>query len=113
LDQRLNDRSFEIVGFPCNQFMGQCPGTPEDIRKVCNKFEVEFKVAEMVCVNGPERHPLYKLLIGDGRDITWNFYTKFICVFVGHEIEIHRYDGMHSPLSLEEDIVELLQTIES
>ena len=66
------------MGFPCNQFGEQEPGTEEEIQAFCStNYNVTFLLFAKIEVNGPNRHPLYKQLIGNGEDITWNF-EKFL-----------------------------------
>jgi glutathione peroxidase len=73
-----------VVGFPCNQFGGQEPGTAEEIEQFCSMtYGVTFPLFEKIEVNGPERHPVYTELTaapdasGDAGDIQWNF-EKFV-----------------------------------
>lgn len=86
--QRLQDtygeRGFTVLGVPCNQFMGQEPGTAEEIAEFCSTiYGVGFPMTEKVEVNGPGRHPLYSALVGapdasgHSGDIRWNF-EKFL-----------------------------------
>lgn len=86
--QRLQDtyagRGFTVLGFPCNQFMEQEPGTPTEIREFCtNEYHVTFPMYEKVAVNGEDRHPLYAILTqvadatGTAGDVGWNF-EKFL-----------------------------------
>jgi glutathione peroxidase len=86
--QRLHDqyreRGFAVVGFPCNQFGGQEPGTPEEIGEFCSaNYGVSFPIFEKIEVNGPARHPIYTELTavpdasGEAGDIQWNF-EKFL-----------------------------------
>ena len=84
LHEKYKDRGFSVLGFPCNQFMGQEPGTPEEIATFCsNTFGVTFPMFEKIDVNGDGRHPLYRLLVdapderGYTGDIRWNF-EKFL-----------------------------------
>jgi glutathione peroxidase len=84
LQQRYADRGFSVVGFPCNQFMGQEPGTPEEIAQFCSTtYGVSFPLSEKIDVNGDDRHPLYAQLAeatdakGKAGDIQWNF-EKFV-----------------------------------
>lgn len=72
---------FEVLGFPCNQFMGQEPGSEAEIAEFCRlTYGVQFPLFAKIDVNGADRHPLYKALIdaqpADG-DIRWNF-EKFL-----------------------------------
>ncbi|GAC57874.1 putative glutathione peroxidase [Gordonia hirsuta DSM 44140 = NBRC 16056] len=73
-----------VLGVPCNQFMGQEPGTPEEIATFCSvTYGVTFPLLEKIDVNGPDRAPLYAALTefpdadGQAGDITWNF-EKFL-----------------------------------
>ncbi len=84
LHEEYADRGFTVVGFPCNQFMGQEPGTPEEIAEFCSAtYGVTFPLSEKIDVNGDDRHPIYAALAetpnedGDAGDITWNF-EKFL-----------------------------------
>jgi glutathione peroxidase len=89
LYDRYRDRGFEILGFPCNQFLGQEPGTEEEIASFCSTtFGVTFPLFRKTDVNGPDRHPLYELLTeitdADGKagDVQWNF-EKFLVSSTG------------------------------
>jgi glutathione peroxidase len=80
--QRLYDeckeRGLVVLGFPCNQFGAQEPGTNEQISSFCStNYGVTFPLFDKIDVNGPGRHPLYRTLIGNDGDITWNF-EKFL-----------------------------------
>jgi len=84
LQKTYGDRGFSVVGFPCNQFMGQEPGTAEEIETFCSTtYGVTFPMMEKIDVNGEERHPIYTELTatpdaeGAAGDITWNF-EKFL-----------------------------------
>ncbi|WP_214111355.1 glutathione peroxidase [Acrocarpospora catenulata] len=78
LQDTYRDRGFTVVGVPCNQFMGQEPGTAEEIAQFCaTNYGVDFPLLEKTEVNGENRHPLYRDLIADGDDIQWNF-EKFL-----------------------------------
>ncbi len=67
-----------MLGFPCNQFGAQEPGSEEEIQQFCSsRYGVEFPLFAKIEVNGDGRHPLYQFLIGDGDDISWNF-EKFL-----------------------------------
>jgi glutathione peroxidase len=79
---RFKDRGLVVVGAPCNQFMGQEPGTNEQIASFCKlKFGVDFPLLDKMDVNGKERSSLYGYLVnsavGGGADIRWNF-EKFL-----------------------------------
>ena len=80
----FKDRNFIILGFPCNQFGGQEPGTDQEIGEFCDiNYSVTFPIFSKIKVNGPEAHPLFKLLKNDKpgifrtQSIKWNF-TKFL-----------------------------------
>jgi glutathione peroxidase len=84
LHERYADRGFSVLGFPCNQFLGQEPGTSEEIATFCSTtYGVTFPLFEKLEVNGPGRHPLYAELTeipdADGKagDVAWNF-EKFL-----------------------------------
>ncbi|CAB4323635.1 MAG: glutathione peroxidase [Actinobacteria bacterium] len=84
LQQRYADRGFTVLGVPCNQFMGQEPGTPEEIATFCSStYGVSFPLTEKIDVNGDDRHALYAELTassdaaGEAGDIQWNF-EKFL-----------------------------------
>ena len=82
LHGELEGEGFAVVGFPCNQFGGQEPGTELEIREFCStRYDVTFPLSAKVEVNGPGRHPLYEWLTAPGNghpgDIQWNF-EKFL-----------------------------------
>lgn len=78
LQTRFRDRGLVVMGFPCNQFGAQEPGTPEEIKDFTKtKYDVDFTLLEKQDVNGPNRSPLYQFLVGEGADIQWNF-GKFL-----------------------------------
>jgi glutathione peroxidase len=82
LYQKYKDQGLVILGFPCNQFGSQEPGTDEEIKLFCSsKYNVTFPMFDKIEVNGPGRHPLYVELAGKDSphagDIKWNF-TKFL-----------------------------------
>ncbi len=78
------DRGFEILGFPCNQFLEQEPGSEAEIREFCSTtYGVSFPLFRKLEVNGENRHPLYEMLVevsdhkGAAGDVQWNF-EKFL-----------------------------------
>jgi len=80
--KKYSDQGFFILGFPCNQFGGQEPGSDAEIKQFCtSKFSVTFPLFDKIEVNGANRDPLYELLAGKDSpfsgDIGWNF-TKFL-----------------------------------
>src|SRR5438874_165157 len=82
LQEKYKDKGFTVLGFPCNQFAGQEPGTNEEIKEFCSsKYNVSFPLFDKIDVNGPKRHPLYVALAGAESpypgDIKWNF-NKFL-----------------------------------
>ena len=84
LQQEYGDKGFSVVGFPCNQFLGQEPGTAEEIQEFCSTtYGVSFPLFEKIDVNGDDRHAIYDELTavadtdGEAGDIQWNF-EKFL-----------------------------------
>lgn len=84
LAQDYGDRGLTVIGVPCNQFMGQEPGTAEEIQTFCSTtYGVTFPLLAKVDVNGAEQHPLYAELTktadaeGEAGDVQWNF-EKFL-----------------------------------
>jgi glutathione peroxidase len=84
LHEAYGDRGFAVLGFPCNQFAGQEPGSPEEIATFCStSYGVTFPLFAKLEVNGPGRHPLYAELTrtsdaaGEAGDVAWNF-EKFL-----------------------------------
>ena len=80
--QKYKAKGFAVLGFPCNQFGGQEPGSNEEIKQFCSsKFNVTFPLFDKIELNGDKRHPLYTALAGKDSpfpgDIKWNF-TKFL-----------------------------------
>ncbi len=83
LHGRYADRGFAVLGFPCNQFKGQEPGGPDEIRACAASYGADFPLFDKLDVNGPDRHPLYEHLTavpdadGEAGDVQWNF-EKFL-----------------------------------
>jgi glutathione peroxidase len=84
LARDYRDRGLTVIGVPCNQFMGQEPGTAEEIQSFCSsEYEVTFPLLAKSEVNGPDRHPLFAELTktadadGEAGDVQWNF-EKFL-----------------------------------
>jgi glutathione peroxidase len=82
LQRDLQDEDFSVIGFPCNQFGAQEPGTEAEIVQFCQTtYDVSFPMSAKLDVNGPRRHPLYAFLTspetGVAGDIQWNF-EKFL-----------------------------------
>jgi len=101
LYEKYKDKGLVVLGFPCNQFGGQEPGSNEEIKAFCSsKFNVTFPLFDKIDVNGEKRHPLYTKLAGNDSpfpgDIKWNF-NKFL---VGKDGKIlHRFDSKVTPES--------------
>jgi glutathione peroxidase len=112
LYRKYQDRGLVVLGFPCNQFLAQEPGTAEEIGAFCERnYGVSFPMFEKIDVNGPATHPLYRWLkaarrgvLGTQR-IKWNF-TKFLLDRRGSPV--HRYAPRTEPQELAKDIEALL-----
>ncbi len=103
IHQKYKDKGFVVLGFPCNQFGGQEPGTNEEIKEFCSsKFNVTFPLFDKIEVNGANRHPLYVELAGKDSpfpgDIKWNF-NKFLIGKDGRILK--RFDSGVTPESEE------------
>jgi glutathione peroxidase len=107
---KYKDRGLVVLGFPCNQFGGQEPGTDAEIKQFCSsKYAVTFPMFDRIEVNGASRHLLYVMLAGKespvAGDIGWNF-TKFL---IGRDGKIlKRFESKVKP-----DSPEVIQAIES
>jgi glutathione peroxidase len=112
LYDKYKDQGLEILGFPCNQFLAQEPGTNEEIQEFCQvNFGASFPIFAKIDVNGSNAHPLYKHLTKEasgilGGAIKWNF-TKFLVDRDGKIVK--RYAPNTEPEKLTEKIEELLQ----
>ena len=112
LYEKYNDRGFEILDFPCNQFFMQAPETDEEINKICSlKYNTKFKRYHKIDVNGKNATELYTYLknnyINKERSvrIKWNF-TKFLVNKKGEVVG--RYQPKTTPKEIERDIERLL-----
>lgn len=107
LYDKFKDRGFEILGFPCNQFRGQEPGSNKEIFDFCTKeFGVTFPMFSKIEVNGEDAHPLFQYLTGDGVEpIRWNF-EKFLISKNG--ILLKRFGTKIEPKDIEVDIEKAL-----
>jgi glutathione peroxidase len=112
LYRKLKPRGLEILGFPCNQFGGQEPGSEEEIESFCEvNYGVTFPLFAKVDVNGSGAAPLYAYLkkarpgLLGSEAIKWNF-TKFLVDREGNVVE--RYAPNAEPASLEGDVEKLL-----
>jgi len=111
LYQKYKSRGFVILGFPCNQFLGQEPGTAEEIQNFCSsKYNITFPLFDKILVNGKQTNPLYQYLkskqtLDGNNDIRWNF-EKFLIDKNG--IPVKRFSPKTKPAELVADIESLL-----
>jgi glutathione peroxidase len=112
LYEKYEDNNFTILGFPCNQFSEQEPGSHEEIKTFCTtNYDISFPLFEKIDVNGNNTHPLYKFLKSEAtgilwsESIKWNF-TKFLVDKNGKVIT--RYGSSTKPKDIEADVVKLL-----
>lgn len=111
LYQKYKDKDFAVIGFPCNQFGGQEPGTSEEILQFCeSNYKVSFTLTEKINVKGPDAHPLFNWLVSKSPDpstcMSWNF-VKFLINKDG------TFEGRYAPKqeasSLDTKISQLVQ----
>ena len=106
------EKDLQVIGFPCNQFMGQEPGTVEEIQTFCKtKYDVNFPVMKKIEVNGSDTHPLYEYLKSEKTGILteaikWNF-TKFLVDRDGNVIK--RYSPQTEPSEIEEELKDIIE----
>jgi glutathione peroxidase len=112
LYEKLHGEGLTVLGFPCNQFGSQEPGTESEIGAFCQKnYGVSFPMFAKIDVNGDDAHPLYKFLKKEEKGvlgtqaIKWNF-TKFLIDKDGNPVE--RYGSTTKPEDIESDIRKLL-----
>ena len=112
LYEEYKDRNFVVLGFPCNQFGGQEPGTNSEINNFCEiNYSVTFPIFSKIKVNGPDSHPLFKLLKNDKpgifrtESIKWNF-TKFLVNSSGKIID--RFSPRVEPKYIRSEIERIL-----
>ncbi|HET7395437.1 MAG TPA: glutathione peroxidase [Gammaproteobacteria bacterium] len=113
LHRQYKDQAFSVLGFPCDQFAHQEPGDAAEIKNFCSlNYEVSFPLFAKIKVNGPDTHPLYRLLKSARRgwfgtkSIKWNF-TKFL---VGKDgTVLRRYATRTTPERIQRDIAALLE----
>ena len=112
LYKKYKAKGFEILGFPCNQFGGQEPGSADDIKQFCSlTYPVSFPIFAKIEVNGANADPLYQHLktaspgILGTEAVKWNF-TKFLIDKSGKVVD--RYAPTTKPEDLEQEIVKLL-----
>jgi len=112
LYKKYQNKDFEILGFPCNQFAFQEPGNNKDIKKFCDsKYGITFKIFNKINVNGSKEDPFYTFLkeerpgVGGTKPIKWNF-TKFLINKDGKVM--NRFSPQVEPMEIESNILELL-----
>ena len=110
--QRFHDKGFVVLGFPCNQFLNQDPGSDSDIAQFCSlDYGVTFPMFAKIDVNGPDAHPLFQHLthaapgLLGSKKVKWNF-TKFLVGKDGKVID--RYAPTTKPEDLVADIEKAL-----
>lgn len=114
LYKEYKDKGLEILGFPCNQFASQDPGSNEAISQFCTlNYGVTFQMFEKVDVNGKIAHPLFNYLKSEAKgvlsnEIKWNF-TKFLVDANGNVIK--RYAPIVKPSKIKADIEKLLKEV--
>lgn len=112
LYDRYHEQGFEILDFPCNQFMGQAPGSAEEINQFCSlNFQTTFPRFAKIKVNGKETNPLYQCLKEQasgplGKRIEWNF-AKFLIDREGQVVQ--RFSSKTPPQAIEESLKEILK----
>ena len=114
LYEKYRSEGFAVLGFPCNQFGSQEPGTESDIKSFCDlQYGVTFPLFSKIDVNGPNTHPLYTYLktakpgILGTEGIKWNF-TKFLIDREGEPIK--RYAPADKPDAIDADIASVLHS---
>jgi len=112
LHDELGERGFEVLGFPCNQFMNQDPGNDDAISQFCSlNYGVSFPMFAKIEVNGDGTHPLFRFLKREAKGlmgsekVKWNF-TKFLVNRDGQVVR--RYAPTAKPADIRADIEKLL-----
>ena len=111
LYEKYNEKGFEILDFPCNQFANQAPGSGDEIASFCQaRFGITFRQFAKIKVNGEGEEPLYTYLKEQrsgalGKKIKWNF-TKFLVARDGTVVA--RYAPTTTPEKIDEDVAKLL-----
>lgn len=112
LHQEFQDQGLVVIGFPCDQFMGQEPETNETMVQMCKKnFGVTFLLSEKILVNGKSTHPVFDYLKKEtksslGTAIKWNF-TKFLVSRDGKTVE--RFAPTVAPSSMRDQVIAQLE----
>lgn len=112
LHDQYGDKGLTILGFPCDQFGHQEPGSDSEIKQFCDlNYKIEFPLFKKIEVNGDNTHPIYEYLkdaapgLLGSKGIKWNF-TKFLVDANGNVVK--RYAPTTKPADIEKDIVKLL-----
>ncbi len=111
LHHKHHKQGLEVLGFPCNQFGGQEPGTEKEIQEGCLvNYGVSFQMFSKIDVNGKNEDPIFKFLKSKkggllGKKIKWNF-TKFLVDRKGNVVK--RYPSITKPEAIEKDIIHYL-----
>ena len=111
LNQRYKDKGLVVIGFPCNQFASQDPGSDEEISNFCQiNYGVTFHMMKKIDVNGKNADPIFQFLKDRSKnifsdDIKWNF-TKFLVASDG--VTVRRYAPTVKPNRMKKDIEEML-----
>jgi glutathione peroxidase-family protein len=107
LHETYGDKGLAILGFPCNQFGGQEPGTAEEVESFCSlNFGVTFPLFEKIDVKGPDADPIFQYLTEQtGGEIKWNF-TKFLVDRQGKVVK--QIESSVNPLEIAPEIEQLL-----
>ncbi len=110
MQKKFAARGFSVLGFPCNDFGGQEPGTSAEIKQFCtSQYQVTFPMFDKVSLKAPDTHPLFANLTGKGSpfpgEVTWNF-SKFLVSRDGKLLK--RFDS-----GVEPDDAELMKAIEA
>ena len=113
LYNQYSKQGFEVLGYPCNQFGSQEPGSNQEIEKFCKiNYAVTFPLFSKIEVNGPSAHPLFKFLTSSKpgllgtKAIKWNF-TKFLINRYGEPVR--RYSSKTTPEEMSSEILKLLK----
>jgi glutathione peroxidase len=112
LQRELAAENFTVVGFPCNQFGAQEPGTAQEIQEFCRtQYDVSFPMSAKLEVNGAQRHPVYRFLTspdsGVSGDISWNF-EKFLIARDGRVLKRYPPETKPRDSGLMQDIADAL-----
>ena len=112
LYEKYKNRGFEVLGFPCNQFLSQEPGDEAEIKNFCSlTYNVSFPLFAKIDVNGENTHPLYEIMKKEAKGVLgtetvkWNF-TKFLIDREGHVVD--RFAPNLEPSEIAPDIEKLL-----